>query len=204
MLACAISFAWLVGLVGERRSRFALARRGWLGFWIATSVHYLATAFDPRCTAGYLGFYVATAALLAAWDPSRREATWPSWRWIVGSVALVVATIIVDRIGLQRRGEDSGAHQLLTAATIELWAWRAREVDIPSSLTIAGYAIIQLPIHQLLVVTFGSDSSMSYPDFIARTYIVYATLKLVVLPSLCTMFADKPRTSNHDAVRPSA
>jgi hypothetical protein len=36
---------------------------------------------------------------------------------------------MVDCIGLQRRGEDFGAHQLLTAATIGLWAWRARKVD---------------------------------------------------------------------------
>jgi hypothetical protein len=203
LLACAIAFAWLARLTGERRTGFVLARRGWLLFWIATSVHYLVTTFDPNCTAGYGGFYVATAALLAAWDPSKREAAWPSRRWMIASVALVLAAAIVDRTAPACRGEDFGAHQLLTAVAIGMWAWRAREVDIPSSLTIAGYAIFQLPVHQLLV-SVGSVPSMSYPDFVARTYLAYAALKLIVLPSLCTMLADKPRPSDHGAARPTA
>ncbi|MEO7730667.1 MAG: hypothetical protein ABIY55_06810 [Kofleriaceae bacterium] len=203
LLTCAIACAWTIGLVGERRASFVLARRGWIAFWIATSTHYLVLTLDPLSSAGFAGLYVATACLLACWDPRRRPQMWPSWQWSVGSVVLVIAVVIMDHVHLEGRGgEDRGAHQLLTAFAIGLWAWRAREVDVAGSLTIAGYALIQLPIHQLLR-SFDSPPAISYQDFVDRTYIVYATLKVVVLPSLCVMLADKPRPADL-TLKPSA
>lgn len=191
LLACCIAAAWTRYLAGAPRPAFRLARRGWIMFWIATGAFYLFQTILPGHSFPRIGLYVATGALLAAWDRKREHDRWPAISWLTWCVLAVVSCVTVDAIVAHYKVEDVGAHQLLTAIAIGLWAWRAREVDVQASMVIAGYAIVQLPVHQLLTIA-GVDTNVKYDDFVASTYLVYAGLKLVLVPPLCTMLAEKP------------
>lgn len=186
LIACAIGVAWTLGV----RTDSKLARRGWVWFWVTTGIYYLIETIHPDLRISRVGLYSATVCLLSSFDPARQRAERPRAWWAIVAIFIVAAAVGADGLASIKNYEPSG-HQLLTTIAIGAWAWRAREVDMSGSMIIMAYALVQLPIHQLLV-SGGVDPGVSYDDFVRKTFAIYAGLKLALIPAVASMLKGSP------------
>jgi hypothetical protein len=146
LIACAIGVAWIVGLSANSK----LSRLGWVGFWVATGAFYLLETVHPDLHAARVGLYASTVCLLCSFDPAGRATDRPRTWWMVTAIFVVGGAAAADALG-SAWGYETGWHQLLTAIVIGAWAWRARQVDLNGSMVITIYALVQLPVRQVLV-----------------------------------------------------
>jgi len=180
-LLCLLGWLWLWGTSRPRRE--PIAYRGWIVFWAATGAYYcllLVNTAWPFWVA-QTGLYVATVALSIAL--LNKTCTWPLSSVVPGAVFVVATTAALD-IYLDSRGLYAVAHQLLTAIVVSGWAWSIRQADSSKSMVLLTYALVQLPVFQLMYF-IGVEQGRPFTSYLSVTYTVYAALKLALIPVVC-------------------
>jgi hypothetical protein len=213
---CLLGAMWVAGVKKTEANK--VDRRAWIGFWLATAAYYVTATFavgreqnlicERMCLAAcglpecgpplpmvaygtrlgppfeQLGLYVATAFLL--WANERLR--WPRRRgWLLPSLLVMGAALSDWAIKHHFGVTATGVHQCLTAVALGIPAWRLRKHDEGKSVTLLTYALVQLPIQPLLDV-WGIETS-GYGEFVTSTFLVYAVLKLAVIPVTCFIAA---------------
>jgi hypothetical protein len=177
-----IVLIWTAGI--RKHGRDERVWRGWMVFWGTTSLAYLLMIVLRHRGSGFawFGFYASTASLLVTYGLS--DAVPAGWhRYAVrAGIGTVLASAIADEI-LISHGREPGWHQTLAGAAMFLWAWKLRRRDSGKSVVLIVYALAQFPI-QPFFLAVGLGPSQSYPEFVAATFLLYALLKLGLIPSI--------------------
>jgi hypothetical protein len=179
---CGVGACWVAGTDPAKRDGDLW--RHWTVFWVGTGAYWLISVLDPKLYFGLasVGLYVGTAALLIGLLRSQQRWTISNLAVYVVSGGLVAVAALTDWALVWKR-HNSGAHQLLCAVVLALWAWRLRLRDETKSLIMLTYAAAQLPLQPILA-SLGMTHDQ-YLDFVARTGLLYASLKVTLIPAVC-------------------
>jgi hypothetical protein len=177
LAASLLVLIWTLGI--DAKNREVWAWRGWVGFWIGTTVFYSLRSIDPSWDeiGVFVWLYLATFSLLLPLGTTNLV----SRQRVILVIAIVATTAVADGLTI-RAWRVAGWHQALTALAFLLWAWRIRSQDTEKSLVLIGYGIVQLPVAPFLslIGIAGPD----YETFVRSTYITYLALKIPLIPSI--------------------